>query len=85
MKLATAVVDIAVAEVAFEGPRDPNVIGLALLCRSISNIKGALTMAQDNQAVELGVVLCCRVGNHVGLRRPPGGAEGIVRRETGKE
>jgi hypothetical protein len=42
-------------------------------------------MAQDNQAVELGVVLCCRVGNHVGLRRPPGGAEGIVRREIGKE
>jgi hypothetical protein len=27
----------------------------------------------------------CDVGNHVGTRRLPGGAEGIVRREIGRE
>jgi hypothetical protein len=52
MKLAIGIVDAAIAEVAFEGPRDPKYIGLALLCRSISNLKGALAMARDNQAIE---------------------------------
>jgi hypothetical protein len=46
-------VDAALAEVAFEGTRrDPKLNGLLLLCRSISNFKGALTMARDNQALE---------------------------------
>jgi hypothetical protein len=31
------------------------------------------------------VVLSCGVGDHVDLRGLPGGAEGIVRREIGKE
>jgi hypothetical protein len=49
---AVAIVDAAVAEIAFEGNRDPKVISLGLLCRSISNFQGALTMARNNQAVE---------------------------------
>jgi hypothetical protein len=50
--LAVGIVDAAIAEVAFEGEEDPKVYGLALLCRSISNFRGALTMARDDQAVE---------------------------------
>ena len=52
LKLATDLVDAAIAEVAFTGPRDPKILGLALLCRSISNCQGALAMARDNQAIE---------------------------------
>ena len=50
--LAVGIVDAAIAEVVFEGERDPKVYGLALLCRSISNFQGALTMARLDQAVE---------------------------------
>ncbi len=50
--LAVGIVDAAIAEVVFEGKRDPKVYGLALLCRSISNFQGALTMARKGQAVE---------------------------------
>ena len=50
--LAVGIVDAAIAEVVFEGGRDPKVYGLALLCRSISNFQGALTMARLDQAVE---------------------------------
>jgi hypothetical protein len=52
LKQAVAIVDAVIAEVDFEGKRDPKVYGLALLCRSISNFQGALTMARHNQAVE---------------------------------
>jgi hypothetical protein len=52
LKQAVALVDAVIAEVAFEGLRDPKAVGLVLLCRSISNFQGALTMARDNQAVE---------------------------------
>jgi hypothetical protein len=56
-KLATDLVDTAIAEVAFGGERDPKVIGLKLLCRSISNCQGALAMARDNQAIESRVLV----------------------------
>ena len=52
-KLAVGIVDAAIAEVAFEGERDPKLYGLALLCRSISNFQGALTMARLDQAVKI--------------------------------
>jgi hypothetical protein len=52
LKLATGLVDTAIAEEAFSGARYPRIIGLALLCRSISNCQGALAMARDNQAIE---------------------------------
>lgn len=52
LKLAANLVDTAIAEVAFSGARDPKILGLALLCRSISNCQGALAMARDNQAIE---------------------------------
>jgi Family of unknown function (DUF5677) len=52
LKLATDLVAAAIADVDFAGVRDPKIIGLALLCRSISNCKGALAMARDNQAIE---------------------------------
>jgi hypothetical protein len=50
--LAVGIVDAAIAEVVFEGERDPKVYGLALLCRSISNFQGALAMARLDYAVE---------------------------------
>jgi hypothetical protein len=53
LKQAIAIVDAAIAEVAFErNATDPKLYALALLCRSISNFQGALTMARNNQAVE---------------------------------
>jgi hypothetical protein len=51
-ELAFGVVDAAIAEVVFEGKRDQKLYGVALLCRSISNFQGALTMARLDQAVE---------------------------------
>ena len=50
--LAVGIVDAAIAEVVFEGERDPKIYGLALLCRSISNFQGAMTMVRLDQAVE---------------------------------
>jgi hypothetical protein len=50
--LAVGIVDAAIAEVEFEGDQDPQLYGLALFCRSISNFEGALTMARLDQAVE---------------------------------
>jgi hypothetical protein len=50
--LAVGIVDAAIAEIDFEGVRDPKAYGFALLCRSISNFQGALTMARLDQAVE---------------------------------
>jgi hypothetical protein len=50
--LAVGIVDAAIAEVVFEDNTDPKLIGLALLCRSISNFQGALTMARLDQAME---------------------------------
>ena len=51
-RLAVGIVDAAIAEVVFEGKRDPKVYGLALLCRSISNFEGSLRMVRRDQAVE---------------------------------
>jgi hypothetical protein len=51
-KQAAAIVDAALTEVTFENNADPKLYGLALLCRSISNFQGALTMARQDQAVE---------------------------------
>jgi hypothetical protein len=50
--LADGVVQAAVAEVVFGDEEDQKVYGFALLCRSISNFQGALTMARLDQAVE---------------------------------
>jgi hypothetical protein len=44
--LAVGIVDAAIAEIDFEGKRDPKDYGVALLCRSVSNFQGALTMAR---------------------------------------
>lgn len=52
LKQAAALVDAAVAEIVFEDNAGPKLYGLALLCRSISNFRGSLTMARHNQAVE---------------------------------
>jgi hypothetical protein len=52
LKQAAAFVDAVVAEVMFEDNADPKLYGVALLCRSISNFQGALTMARNDQAVE---------------------------------
>jgi hypothetical protein len=58
--LAVSIVDAAIAEAVFAGERDPKIYGLALLCRSISNFQGALTMVRLDQAVESRtLVRCC--------------------------
>jgi hypothetical protein len=49
---ADGVVQATVAEVVFGHEEDQKVFGFALLCRSISNFQGALTMARLDQAVE---------------------------------
>jgi hypothetical protein len=51
-KQAAAFVDAALTEITFKNNVDPKLYGLLLLCRSISNFQGALTMARDDQAVE---------------------------------
>jgi hypothetical protein len=51
-RLADSVVEAAVAEAVFGDETDGKVYGFALLCRSISNFQGALTMARLDQAVE---------------------------------
>jgi hypothetical protein len=59
-RLADGVVKAAVAEVVFGDETDGKVYGFALLCRSISNFQGALTMARLDQAVECRtLVRCC--------------------------
>jgi hypothetical protein len=50
--LAVSIVDAAIADINFEGKGDPKGHGLVLLCRSISNFQGALTMARLDQAIE---------------------------------
>lgn len=52
VKLAHAIAGAGIAKFDFEGKRDPKAYGLALLCRSISNFRGALTMARHDQVVE---------------------------------
>jgi hypothetical protein len=42
----------SVPSVTSESRRDPVLIGLSLLCRSITNFRGALVLARDNQPVE---------------------------------
>jgi uncharacterized protein DUF5677 len=51
-RLADGFVKAAVAEAVFGDETDGKVYGFALLCRSISNFQGALTMARLDQAVE---------------------------------
>ena len=53
LKLANGLVDAAIAVLAIERDRrNAQSYGIALLCRSISNFQGSLTMARENQAVE---------------------------------
>jgi hypothetical protein len=61
LKLANGLVDAAIAALAIQRDRrNAQSYGIALLCRSISNFQGSLTMARDNQAVEcLTLVLSC--------------------------
>ena len=51
-RLADRVAKAAVAKVVFGDETDGKVYGFALLCRSISNFQGALTMARLDQAME---------------------------------
>jgi hypothetical protein len=52
LKLANDLIGAVVPDVFVVGARSPKSIGFALLCRSVSNFTGALTMARENQAVE---------------------------------
>ncbi|WP_158813125.1 DUF5677 domain-containing protein [Methylocapsa sp. S129] len=50
--LAIDIVGASSVEVDLNSARDPKVVGLTLLCRTITNFRGALTMARDDQPVE---------------------------------
>ena len=50
--LAIDIVGAATVQVTAEGARDPKIVSLALLCRTITNFKGAMVMARDEQIVE---------------------------------
>jgi len=52
LKLANDLIDADVPDVVVVGARSPKSLGFALLCRSVSNFTGALTMARQNQAME---------------------------------
>jgi hypothetical protein len=53
LKLANDLIDAVIPDVIVAGAsRSPKSFGLALLCRSVSNFTGALTMARQNQAME---------------------------------
>ncbi|HWY82721.1 MAG TPA: hypothetical protein VNY10_12505 [Roseiarcus sp.] len=53
LKLANDLIDTVIPDViAIGAARSPKSFGLALLCRSVSNFTGALTMARQNQAME---------------------------------
>jgi hypothetical protein len=52
LKLANDLIDAVIPDVIVVGARSPKSLGLALLCRSVSNFTGALIMARENQAIE---------------------------------
>ena len=52
LKLANDLIDAVIPDVSAAGVRSPKSYGLTLLCRSVSNFTGALTMARENQAME---------------------------------
>lgn len=52
LKLANDLIDAVIPDVIVVGARSPKSLGLALLCRSVSNFTGALIMARENQAME---------------------------------
>ena len=49
IKLAGAA---ALPPITSDSPRDPKIVGLTLLCRSITNFRGALVLARSDHAVE---------------------------------
>jgi hypothetical protein len=70
---------IAVVDAAFEriglneinqnGTRDPKIVGLTILCRSISNFRAAVLLVQLDQALEATALVRLLYEN---LRNPPG-------------
>jgi hypothetical protein len=52
LKLANDLIDAVIPDVIVVGARSPKSLGLALLCRSVSNFTRALIMARENQAME---------------------------------
>jgi hypothetical protein len=42
----------ALPPITSDSPRDPKIVGLTLLCRSITNFRGALVLARSDHAVE---------------------------------
>ena len=52
LKLANDLIDAVIPDVIVVGARSPKSLGLALLCRSVSNFTGALILARESQAME---------------------------------
>jgi hypothetical protein len=50
--MAIDIVGAAVVPVTAEGTRDPKIVALTLLCRTITNFKGAMIMAREELIVE---------------------------------
>jgi site-specific DNA recombinase len=63
----------------------PDLVKAIVERRLPRGIAGPLLRPVLGEASYGNVVLSCGEGNHAGSRGLPGGAEGIVRRETGKE
>ena len=52
LKLANDLIDAVFPDLLAASPWSPRSLGLTLLCRSVSNFTGALSMARENQAIE---------------------------------
>lgn len=58
--VAIDIVGAANVQITERGAQDPGIIALALLCRSITNFKGAMVMLRERQIVEARtLVRCC--------------------------
>ncbi len=76
MDVGIAVVADAKVEVGEKWAKEPKVIALALLCRSLGNLKGAVLLLQQQMLVEAQVLTRCCVENliYVGALRNTGDA-----------
>ena len=63
LDVAIAVVGAARVVLNENGARDPKVVGLALLCRSISNFRTAILLAQQSHVMEARTLVRCLYEN----------------------
>ena len=64
--VAIDVVAAAQVELSTDWAREPKIIGLALLCRSISNFRAALVLVRENNVLEARILNRCIYENGYG-------------------